>query len=142
MSVWAILLSGGSGTRMGSAVNKTLLPLAGECALCRSLRTLRRHCDGVALVLRQCDEGAVRQALADSGLTAEAFAYGGADRQASVYNGLQVLPEDCDIVLVHDGARPLLDDETVENVIQSVREGARGKARPLPASEKNRGRAC
>lgn len=120
MSVWAILLSGGSGTRMGSAVNKTLLPLAGECALCRSLRTLRRHCDGVALVLRQCDEGAVRQALADSGLTAEAFAYGGADRQASVYNGLQALPEDCDIVLVHDGARPLLDDETVENVIRSV----------------------
>ena len=121
MSVWAILLSGGSGTRMGSAVNKTLLPLAGECALCRSLRTLRRHCDGVALVMRPGDEKAVRQALADSGLTAEAFAYGGADRQASVYNGLQTLSEDCDIVLVHDGARPLLDDGTVENVIQSVR---------------------
>ena len=121
MSVWAILLSGGSGTRMGGAVNKTLLPLAGECALCRSLRTLRRHCDGVALVMRPGDEKAVRQALADSGLTAEAFAYGGADRQASVYNGLQTLPEDCDIVLVHDGARPLLDDGTVENVIQSVR---------------------
>ena len=121
MSVWAILLSGGSGTRMGSAVNKTLLPLAGECALCRSLRTLRRHCEGVALVMRPCDEKAVRQALADSGLAAEAFAYGGADRQASVYNGLQTLPEDCDIVLVHDGARPLLDDGTVENVIQSVR---------------------
>ncbi|MBQ7519656.1 MAG: 2-C-methyl-D-erythritol 2,4-cyclodiphosphate synthase [Clostridia bacterium] len=121
MSVWAILLSGGSGTRMGSAVNKTLLPLAGECALCRSLRTLRRHCDGVALVMRPGDEKAVRQALADGGLAAEAFAYGGADRQASVCNGLQMLPEDCDIVLVHDGARPLLDDGTVENVIQSVR---------------------
>ena len=121
MSVWAILLSGGSGTRMGSAVNKTLLPLAGECALCRSLRTLRRHCDGVALVTRPCDEAAARQALLDSGLTADLFAYGGADRQASVYNGLQALPEDCDIVLVHDGARPLLDDQTVENVIASVR---------------------
>ena len=121
MSVWAILLSGGSGTRMGSAVNKTLLPLAGECALCRSLRTLRRHCDGVALVMRPCDEEAVRLALADSGLTAERFAYGGSDRQASVYNGLQALPEDCDIVLVHDGARPLLDDDTVKSVIESVR---------------------
>ena len=121
MSVWAILLSGGSGTRMGSAVNKTLLPLAGECALCRSLRTLRRHCDGVALVTRPGDKEAVKQALKESGLTADRFAYGGADRQASVYNGLQTLPEDCDIVLVHDGARPMLDDETVENVIESVR---------------------
>ena len=121
MSIWAILLSGGSGTRMGSAVNKTLLPLAGECALCRSLRTLRRHCDGVALVMRPQDEETVKQALADSGLTADTFAYGGEDRQASVSNGLQALPADCDIVLVHDGARPLLDDETVENVIASVR---------------------
>ena len=121
MSVWAILLSGGSGTRMGSAVNKTLLPLAGECALCRSLRTLRRHCDGVALVTRPGDEEAVKQALKESGLTADRFACGGEDRQASVYNGLQTLPEDCDIVLVHDGARPMLDDETVENVIESVR---------------------
>lgn len=128
MSVWAILLSGGSGTRMGSAVNKTLLPLAGECSLCRALRVLRRHCDGVAVVLRPCDEEAVREALAKSGLTAERFAYGGADRQASVGSGLAVLPEDCDIVLVHDGARPLLDDATVESVIASVRAHGSGVA--------------
>lgn len=128
MSVWAILLSGGSGTRMGSAVNKTLLPLAGECALCRSLRTLKRHCDGVVLVLRPCDEEAARQAISGSGLAVQRIVHGGEDRQASVGNGLKALPEDCDTVLVHDGARPLLDDATVEAVIESVRAHGSGIA--------------
>ena len=128
MSIWAILLSGGSGTRMGAEINKTLSPLAGECALCRALRTLRRHCDGVALVIRPQDETAVRAALRQSSLAVEAIAYGGSDRQASVYNGLKVLPADCDIVLVHDGARPLVDDQTVENVIESVQKYGSGVA--------------
>lgn len=128
MSIWAILLSGGNGARMGVSGNKTLLPLAGECALCRALRTLRRHCDGVALVMRPQDEDAVRAALAQSGLSAEIFAYGGSDRQASVYNGLMTLPADCDIVLVHDGARPLVDDATVQNVIDSVQKYGSGVA--------------
>ena len=128
MSTWAILLSGGSGTRMGAEMNKTLLPLMGECALMRALRALRRHCDGAVIVLRPEDESAVRAALADSGLTAEAFAYGGADRQESVGNGLRQLPQDCDIVLVHDGARPLPDDETIVNVIESVRKYGSGVA--------------
>ena len=128
MSVWSILLSGGSGTRMGSETNKTLLPLMGECALCRSLRTLRRHSDGIVVVLRPEDEAAVQSLLLQSGLSADAFAHGGQDRQASVQNGLQALPEDCDIVLVHDGARPLVDDQTVENVIESVRKYGSGIA--------------
>ena len=128
MSVWAILLSGGNGERMGASVNKTLLPLLGDCALCRALRVLRRHCDGAVIVLRPQDEAAVRQALADSHLTVEAIAYGGADRQESVKNGLAALPADCDIVLVHDGARPLTDDATVENVIESVKRYGSGVA--------------
>ena len=120
MSTWAILLSGGSGTRMGCAGNKTLLPLMGESAICHALRTLRRHCQGVVLVIRPVDEPEIRQALRLSKLSVEHIVYGGSDRQESVYHGLLSLPEDCDIVLVHDGARPLLDDQTVQNVISSV----------------------
>ena len=128
MSTWAILLSGGSGTRMGGTVNKTLLPLLGECSLCRALRTLRRHCDGIVLVVRPQDEADARAALMHSGLKADAWAMGGADRQASVAAGMAQLPPECDIVLVHDGARPLVDDQTVENVIESVRKYGSGIA--------------
>ncbi len=128
MSTYAILLSGGSGTRMGCAGNKTLLPLLGESVICHALRTLRRHCDGVVLVIRPMDEEEIKRALAHSHLSADAIVFGGADRQQSVCNGLTALPEDCDIVLVHDGARPLVDDETVLNVIISVRQYGSGVA--------------
>lgn len=121
MSTWAILLCGGSGQRMGAQISKTLIPLLGEPALCRALRTLRRHADGVVLVIRPQDQAAIQHALAASCLTAEKMIAGGADRQASVANGLSVLPQDCDIVLVHDGARPLIDDQTIENVLSCVR---------------------
>lgn len=43
-------------------------------------------------------------------------------------NGLSLLPEDCDIVLVHDGARPLVDDQTIENVLSTVRKYGSGVA--------------
>lgn len=122
MSTWSILLSGGSGTRMGCAGNKTLLPLLGESVICHALRTLRRHSAGVVLVIRPIDEEEIKSALAHADLTVEKIVYGGADRQESVFNGLMALPKDCDIVLVHDGARPLVDDETVLNVIESVRK--------------------
>ena len=62
MSIWSLLLSGGSGTRMGCAGNKTLLPLLGESAICHALRTLRRHCDGVVMVIRPIDEAEIRAA--------------------------------------------------------------------------------
>lgn len=128
MSIWSVLLSGGSGTRMGANKNKTLLPLLGESVICHSLRTLQRHCDGTVLVIRPEDESDILCALKRSGLSVDAIAYGGADRQQSVKNGLDTLPEDCDVVLVHDGARPLVDDETVQNVIASVREHGSGVA--------------
>lgn len=121
MSTWSILLSGGSGTRMGCQGNKTLLPLMGESVICHALRTLRRHSAGVVLVIRPIDETEIKKALSHSKLSVEKLVCGGADRQESVLNGLRAVPEDCDIVLVHDGARPLVDDETVLNVISSVR---------------------
>lgn len=128
MSTWCILLSGGNGLRMGTQSNKTLISLLGEPALCRALRTLRRHADGIILVIRPQDEDEIRTALNDAQLTVDGVAYGGADRQESVRNGLSLLPEDCDIVLVHDGARPLVDDQTIENVLSSVRKYGSGVA--------------
>ncbi len=131
MSTWCILLSGGSGVRMGIQANKTLIPLLGEPALCRAFKVLRRHVDGIVLVVRKQDEAEILSAFQTADLPIDAIAYGGADRQESVLNGLSALPEDCDIVLVHDGARPLIDDQTVENVLNSVRIYGSGVASTL-----------
>jgi 2-C-methyl-D-erythritol 4-phosphate cytidylyltransferase len=49
---------------------------------------------------------------------------GGRTRSESVSNGLDDLPDEADIVLVHDAARPLVDQDTIGRVIDSVREGS------------------
>jgi 2-C-methyl-D-erythritol 4-phosphate cytidylyltransferase len=48
---------------------------------------------------------------------------GGATRTESVANGLDDLPDEAAIVLIHDAARPLVDDETIDRVIRHVRGG-------------------
>lgn len=47
---------------------------------------------------------------------------GGSERQFSVYNGLKHVSDECDIVLVHDGARPLVTAEIIERCITGVRD--------------------
>ncbi len=48
---------------------------------------------------------------------------GGRERQESVANGLEDLPDDVEIVVIHDAARPLVTDETIDHVIRVAREG-------------------
>lgn len=126
----AIILAGGSGTRMGASCNKVLLPLGGEAVLCRSVRAFLPHVAHVVLVTRAEDMPAVRQALAASGLEKAPilFAHGGEDRQASVWQGLQALPHDCTHVMIHDGARCLVDGETILRVMASVERCGTGIA--------------
>ena len=60
---------------------------------------------------------------------------GGGTRQESVRLGLAVLPEDVDIVLVHDAARPLVPVETVDAVVAAVRGGAPAVVPALPLAD-------
>lgn len=60
---------------------------------------------------------------------------GGTERQDSVRLGLAALPEDVDVVLVHDAARPLVPVETVEGVVEAVRAGAPAAVPGLPLAD-------
>ena len=48
------------------------------------------------------------------------IAYGGKERQDSVYNGLKLLDEKCDVVLIHDGARPFVSDKIIDKSIEEA----------------------
>ncbi|MTN16491.1 2-C-methyl-D-erythritol 4-phosphate cytidylyltransferase, partial [Turicibacter sanguinis] len=50
------------------------------------------------------------------------IAYGGEERQDSVYNGIQKLDKNCEVVLVHDGARPFVTEEIINNSIQEAKK--------------------
>ena len=128
MSAYGILVCGGSGTRMGAARNKTLLPVRGVPACVRAFRTLARELDGITVVVRAGEEALFSDVFARYGLTPYRVVPGGADRQASVYQGLMTLPGDCDTVLVHDGARPLVSAETVRAVLESAKARGSGVA--------------
>ena len=124
---YAIILAGGSGSRMGAGCNKVLLTLGGEPVIQRSIRAFEGLVDGVVLVSREEDISAMGAMLAKSGLSAVVVA-GGATRQESVWNGLCALPEGVEHVLIHDGARCLVDAETIRRCKASVEVHGTGVA--------------
>ncbi len=124
---YAIILAGGSGSRMGAGCNKVLLSLGGEPVILRSIRAFEGLVDGIVLVSRSEDMPAMREMLAKSGLTA-AVVPGGATRQESVWNGLCALPEGVEHVLIHDGARCLVDADTIRRCKTSVEVHGTGVA--------------
>ena len=124
---WAIVLAGGSGTRMGAGMNKVLLPVGGVPALVRSLRAFVPYVQGTVCVCRPEDEEEVRGLAEQYGLSF-LIAPAGFDRQESVYNGLQMLPENARYVLVHDGARCLVSSEVIEAALASVKAKGSGVA--------------
>ena len=126
MSIFAVILCGGSGTRMGAPVNKTLLPVDGEKAVVKCLRAFLAETDGCVLVVKEGEQEAFEAAVSEAGLSVYAVVAGGADRQASALCGLKALPQDCDMALIHDGARPFIRREDIRAVIRSVKEKGSG----------------
>ena len=114
MSCWAIIAAAGSGSRMGGDTVKTLQLLGGREVICHSVERLGRACDGIILCAREEDIPAYRQAVERAGLRVDHYVLGGLTRRDSVRNALAKLPEDCDVVLVHDGARPLISDALID----------------------------
>lgn len=126
MSIFAVILCGGSGTRMGAPVNKTLLPVDGEKAVVKCLRAFLAETDGCVLVVKEGEQEAFEAAVSEAGLSVHAVVAGGADRQASALCGLKALPQDCEMALIHDGARPFIRREDIRAVIRSVKEKGSG----------------
>ncbi len=129
MSCYAIIAAGGSGSRMGGATVKTLQLLAGRPVICRSAAPFAALCDGLVVAARAEDLEAIREAMVQEGIAVHAYVKGGKDRSESVQNALRALPDDCDLVLVHDGARPLVSQALIKAVIHSARVHGSG----LPA---------
>lgn len=121
MSTWAILLCGGSGSRMGTKQSKTLLSIGGVPGIIRCARTFSACCDGLILVVRPEEETLFQALFQQYAIPVGAIVHGGATRQDSVRNGLHALPACCDIVLIHDGARALVNQDTIRRVISSAR---------------------
>lgn len=117
------------------AVRKQYLELAGEPVLLRALRPFlhRRDVEWIVVALPREDVAAPPEWLAGADPRIHLVA-GGHERTDSVRAALAMVPEEADIVLVHDAARPLLDADVVERVIEGAAKGT-GAVAAVPVTD-------
>jgi 2-C-methyl-D-erythritol 4-phosphate cytidylyltransferase len=142
VGVAAVVLGAGAGSRVGAGVNKVLLPLAGVPALARSVATALAvpEVTCVVVVARPGEEQQVSVALGPvlpEG-TEVLMVTGGLSRHDSEWAALRVLRPriedgEVDVVVVHDGARPLATVDLYERVVAAARS-AGGGIPVVPAS--------
>jgi len=123
--VGVVIVAGGSGTRAGGSELKQFRWVAGKPALLHSLQTFMARSDVISVVCVIPREYAADPPpwIFQCDIDRLMIAPGGRTRTESVRNGLEDLPDEASIVLVHDAARPLVGDDTIERVIGTVRGG-------------------
>jgi 2-C-methyl-D-erythritol 4-phosphate cytidylyltransferase len=122
---WAIVVAAGGGARFGGA--KQFVRLGGVSVVERAVVVAQDVCDGVVVVLPPDSTWAAPDGVQ--------LAVGGATRSDSVRAGLAVVPDDVEVVIVHDAARPLASRRLFELVVEAVVDGADGAVPALAISD-------
>ena len=123
--VTAIIVAAGQGTRMGPRVDKLFLEVAGRPLIAHTWRRFDElpEIDEIVLVVREGMETAFAEIGRQYGLTKTwRCVAGGAQRQDSVWNGLRAVSDACDLVAIHDGARPCTSARTIRDTLEAARE--------------------
>jgi len=123
--VGVVIVAGGSSTRTGGRELKQFRWVAGKPVLLHSLQTFMARSDvvGVVVVLPRDKVADPPPWIFQCDVDRLMIAPGGATRGESVWNGLEDLPDDAEVVLVHDAARPLVDNSTIDRVVAEARAG-------------------
>ena len=124
MSVSAVIVAAGSSTRMDNGVDKLSAVIEGRTLLAWTISRFEAvsAIDEIILVVRTDSLDYIRdEVVGNEGFKkVKAIVPGGDERQNSTENGLNATSEDAQIVLIHDGARPLVRAEEIDSVIQSA----------------------
>ena len=120
----AIVLAAGSGKRMNSKVHKQYLIIQDRPVLYYSLKAFEDSAvDEIVLVVGKGEEEFCRREIVDKyGISkVKAIVEGGKERYHSVFEGLKQT-SDADYVLIHDGARPFVDQDIIRRCMQEVQK--------------------
>jgi 2-C-methyl-D-erythritol 4-phosphate cytidylyltransferase len=123
--VGVIIVAAGTGSRVGGAELKQFRWVAGKPMLLHSVQLFQSRSDVamVVCVLPRAVVGDPPPWIFQSDTDRLLLSVGGATRQDSVSNGLEDLPLEVGVIVVHDAARPLVPDSVVSRVITEARLG-------------------
>jgi 2-C-methyl-D-erythritol 4-phosphate cytidylyltransferase len=125
VAIWAVVAAAGAGARLGAGRPKAFAGLGGRPLLARAVELLEAHpaVDGIVLVVPAGWEEPASLLVDElaAGKVAAAVA-GGAERALSVAAGLEEVPADAGVILVHDAARPFATPDLVTRVLAGLAE--------------------
>lgn len=125
MKTIAIVPAAGRGRRLGLKISKPFVLLGGEPIIIRTLKALEssNHIDEIILAVERSRISAIKRLLKKHRIRkVTAVVKGGATRFESVRNCLTALDRSAGIVLIHDGARPLIGKALIKNSIRLARK--------------------
>ena len=119
MGYQVVILAAGQGKRMGAGKNKLLLPLNEVPVLIHTLLVFDHdeECEGIILAIHPSEQQEFTSLMLRYKINKIlSFVQGGEERQDSVANAIKKVKSD-GIVLVHDGARPFIDKNTIHQLV-------------------------
>ncbi len=132
VNLGVVIVAGGVGNRMGASVPKQFLKIGYVYILEQTLRAFLGVASEIVVVLPADQHERWAAIVAERGLQGtHKMCNGGATRFESVRNGLAALGEDCDLVAIHDGVRPLVSEQMILRGVEVAKE--KGSAIPIVA---------
>lgn len=117
MNYSVVIPCAGKGTRMGLDENKLFIYIGNQMVIEKTVEVFDKdeRCKQIVIVHSQEDEARIRKLFKGDKFY---FTVGGAERSDSVYSGLGIVSEQ--FVLIHDGARPFVTKEVIDNVLNAL----------------------
>lgn len=123
MKASAIIVAAGSSTRMGKLISKQLIKLNGTEVIVHTLKAFQQSnaIDEIVVVCREQDIDTIKSLAEQNSITkTTGFTAGGATRQESVKNGVALVNPSAEYIAIHDGARPLISSQDIDNVVKNA----------------------
>ena len=119
MSNTAVILAAGLGKRMQAGHNKQFIEICGQSILTHTLTVFAQipEIAKIVLVVRAGEEDTCQNMIPEIAENKTVLAIGGKERQDSVHNGIRAITWECEYILIHDGARPLVTEDVIRRTL-------------------------
>lgn len=120
-----VIVAAGTGSRMKKDINKQFIKLKNKEIVAHTIEKFynSENIDDIVVVIREDEEEYFNKNIKEKyGFTNIKVAHGGNERQDSVFNGIKMLKKECEVVLIHDGARPFVTHDIIKKSINKANE--------------------